>query len=90
MSVAILLGGGGCANDRAVDGTEPAPTPDAAQVPEAVIEVLLRDNIAVDASGPALPDRSEPSANIIETDMFAFFEPETGKHLATGYIGPAQ
>jgi len=43
-----------------------------------------------DGSGPVPPDRSEPSANSIETDMFAFFTADTGEHLVTAYIGAAR
>ncbi len=50
-----------------------------------------------DIIGPDLPDDSGTPSNhdsaatmIVETDLFAFFDAESGKHLATVYIGPRQ
>lgn len=44
-----------------------------------------------DHSGPLVPPDSERSlsADLIYTDMFAFFHANTGEHLLTTYIGPA-
>lgn len=152
VAVASALASGGCGDVRAVDRAGSASTSDAAQVPAAVVEVLLRGEIEVadasfdggmsapeavaafdelyqsvpsdaaatayavtvassqesrlppgtdvrmvhvphvkqDGSPPVLPDHSEPSSTIIDTDMFAFFGAETGDHLATVYIGPGE
>jgi len=49
-------------------------------------------DVEQDHSGPLVPPDSErsQSADLIYTDMFAFFDASTGKHLLTTYIGPPQ
>jgi hypothetical protein len=59
------------------------------RLPDGLVARMVHvPGVEQDRAGPMQPDHSPPAADIVETDLFAFFEAETGRHLATVHIGP--
>jgi hypothetical protein len=56
--------------------------------PASKVRMVHVAGVPQEVEGPAPEEGSEPSVATIETDMFAFFDAQTGGHLATVYIGP--
>ena len=75
------------ANEPVAYAVEILDTDEARLEPSSVVRMVHVPGV-IQRIGPSPEPGAEPIEEMIDTDMFAFFDANSGSHLATVYIGP--